>query len=204
MPQAISEYVPRYAHDEESARRRRRARLGWGAAAGLAALLLALIVGAPLLRAAGMDVAAQGAYAAFALVCHQMDERSFHVAGFKLAVCARCFGLYAGALAGALLYPLARPLVRRDLPARGWLVAAALPTTVDFALGFFRVWENTHASRFLTASLLGVAVAFYLVPGVVDLALTPRRSLFGRAEEARPGLPNLLPTEGVDGHERQT
>lgn len=205
MPEAISEYVPQLAHDDaESARRWRRARGAWGAAVGLAAVLSALIVGAPLLKAGGLQAASEVAYGAFALACHQLDERSFHLAGFKLAVCARCFGLYAGALAGALAYPLTRPLVRRDLPARGWLVAAAVPTSVDFALGFFRVWENTHASRFLTASLLGVVVAFYFVPGVVDLALTPRPFLLGRKRNSQPQLSNLLPTEGVDGHERQT
>jgi uncharacterized membrane protein len=204
MPESISEYVPQLVHDEESARRWRRALAGWAVAAGLAAGLLALIVGAPLLKAGGMSGAAQSVYGAFALLCHQMDERSFHLLGFKLAVCARCFGLYAGALLGALVYPLARPLVRRDLPARGWLIAAGVPTLVDFALGFFRVWENTHASRFLTASLFGLAVAFYFVPGAVDLALTPRRYLFGRNRNSQPQLSKLLPTEGVDGHERQT
>src|SRR5215207_10349032 len=103
MPEAISEYIPQLAHDAESARRRRRALAGWAAAAGLAAGLLALIVGAPLLKAGGLPAGA--VYGAFALLCHQIDERSFHLAGFKLAVCARCFGLYAGALAGALAYP---------------------------------------------------------------------------------------------------
>ncbi|HEX8687524.1 MAG TPA: hypothetical protein VF654_13540, partial [Pyrinomonadaceae bacterium] len=43
-----------------------------------------------------------------------------------LAVCARCFGLYVGALAGVAAYPLARPLVRRDMPGRAWLLAAAV------------------------------------------------------------------------------
>jgi hypothetical protein len=54
---------------------------------------------------------------------------------------------------------------------------------VDFVLGFFGVWENTHASRFLTALPLGVALAFCAVPGLVDLSLSPLRQFF------RPGLP---------------
>jgi hypothetical protein len=58
-----------------------------------------------------------------------------------------------------------------------------VPTTVDFALGFFGVWANTHASRFLTALPLGVAVACFVVPGMVDLSLSPLRQYF------RPGLP---------------
>ena len=204
MPEAISEYIPQLAHDKESARRWRRALGAWAAAAGLAAGLWALIVGAPLLKAGGLEAAAEAVYGSFALLCHQVDERSFHLAGFKLAVCARCFGLYVGVLLGALLDPLARPLARRDLPARGWLIAAAVPTSVDFALGFFGLWENTHASRFLTASLLGAVVAFYFVPGVVDVALTPRGRLFGRNRNSETKLSKLLPTEGVDGHERQT
>ncbi|MFN2415604.1 MAG: DUF2085 domain-containing protein, partial [Pyrinomonadaceae bacterium] len=150
----------------------------WGFALGCAAVLLGMIVAAPLLRAAGARAAAETLYGGFQFVCHQMGVRSFRVGGEPLAVCARCFGLYAGALAGVAAYPLARTLSRRDLPARAWLLAAALPTSVDFALGFFGVWENTHASRFLTASLLGVVAAFYIVPGLVDLSLTPRRQLF--------------------------
>jgi uncharacterized membrane protein len=183
MPEPITEYTPQYAFDEESARRAGRARRAWGVALACAAGLVGLIVSAPLLRAAGAWAAADAIYRGFGFVCHQIGGRSFHVAGEPLAVCARCFGLYAGALAGVAAYPLARSLVRRDLPARAWLLAAAAPTTLDFALGFFGVWENTHASRFLTALPLGVAVAFCAVPGLVDLSLSPLRQFF------RPGLP---------------
>ncbi len=183
MPEAISEYVPQLAHDEESARASRRARRAWGAVLACAVGLVGLIVAAPLLRAADFGAAADAVYKGFALVCHQMGERSFHVAGAQLAVCARCLGLYAGALAGVAAYPLARPLARRDFPARAWLLWAAVPTAVDFALGFFGVWENTHASRFLTALPLGGALAFCVVPGLVDLSLSTLRQSF------RPGLP---------------
>jgi uncharacterized membrane protein len=189
MPEPITEYTPQLAHDEESARASRRARRAWGLVLACAAGLVGLIVGAPLLKAAGAWAAADAVYRGFGLVCHQMGERSFHVAGEPFAVCARCFGLYAGALAGVAAYPLARPLVRRDFPARAWLLASAVPTTVDFALGFFGIWENTHASRFLTALPLGIALAFCAVPGLVDLSLSPLREFF------RPGLPR----EGRDG-----
>ena len=180
MPASISEYVPQLVTDDESPR---RGRVAWCAALAGAASLVGLIVAAPLLRAAGALSAAQAIYGGFSLVCHQMSARSFHVEGFQLAVCARCFGLYVGGLLGVAAYPLARPLSKRETPERVWLLLAALPTGVDFALGFFGVWENTHLSRFLTALLLGVVSAFYIVPGLVDLSLTPWRQHF------RPGLP---------------
>jgi len=183
MPASISEYVPQFVADDESARRGRAARWAWGAALAGAALLVALIVAAPMLRAAGALGAAAAIYRGFGTVCHQIGARSFHVEGFQLAVCARCFGLYVGALLGVGVYPLARPVSGRETPDRVWLLLAAVPTAVDFALGFFGVWENTHLSRFLTALLLGVVSAFYIVPGLVDLSLTPWRQLF------RPGLP---------------
>src|SRR4051812_32011046 len=116
MPELISEYVPQVVSDEESARRVRRARGAWGLALAVAAGLVALIVGAPLLRAGGVESAAGAVYKAFGMVCHQMSARSFHVEGFQFAVCARFFGLYVGALAGVAAYPLARPLTRRDMP----------------------------------------------------------------------------------------
>jgi len=93
-------------------------------------------------------------------------------------VCARCFGLYAGFAAGVMLYPLVRSLGKRDTPARAWLIIAAVPTTVDFALGFFGIWENTHFSRSLTGALLGIVAAFYVVPGLVDVSQTNWRSRF--------------------------
>lgn len=183
MPASISEYAPQFVADRESARLVRAAWWAWGAALAGAASLVGLIVAAPLLRTAGAPVASQVIYGGFRMVCHQMSARSFHVEGFQLAVCARCFGLYVGGLLGVAAYPLARPLAKRETPDRVWLILAALPTTIDFALGFFGVWENTHLSRFLTALLLGVVSAFYIVPGAVDVSLTPWRQLL------RPRLP---------------
>jgi uncharacterized membrane protein len=184
MPEAISEYIPQLARDGESARRERAAWRAWAFALAGAASLVALIVLAPLLRARGWPLLSQLFYEFFRPACHQMPERSFHIAGYPLAVCARCFGLYVGALAGVAVYPLARRVTRTDTADRAWLIAAAVPTTVDFALGFLRVWENTHWSRFSTALLLGVVSAFYIVPGLVDLWRMGARRLSRRGRGA--------------------
>src|SRR5437868_6473001 len=136
MPAAISEYTPQLVRDAGSARTRRVAWMTWGFVLAGAASLVALIVAAPMLRAAGALGAAQAIYRGFGTVCHQIGARSFHVEGFQLAVCARCFGLYVGALLGVGAYPLARPVSGRETPDRVWLLLAAVPTAVDFALGF--------------------------------------------------------------------
>lgn len=170
MPSPISEYVPQFLSPEESARARGAAVWAWALTASFMFGVLGLIALTPWARAHGYAALSAGVYSGFSVVCHQMPERSFHFEGFPLAVCARCLGLYVGGAAGVLFYPLARGFTRRDTPGRAWLLAAAVPTTIDFALGFFGIWENTHLSRFLTAVLLGAAVAFYVVPAALDLS----------------------------------
>jgi uncharacterized membrane protein len=169
MPLPISEYVPQFLSPAEVARVRRGALKVWGLSVALAAAWVATLFAAPLLRAGGHGLSSAVVYQVFAALCHQMPERSFHVAGYQLAVCARCTGLYVGGLAGLLFYPAFRPLALTSAPRRSWLFLAAAPTTIDFALGILGVWENTHWSRFLTALPAGAACAFYVVPGLVGM-----------------------------------
>jgi uncharacterized membrane protein len=172
MPAPITSYVPQLAAG------RRRPVLVWASVSAGALLILSVVFAAPLLAAGGHGFSAQAAYAFFGLVCHQMPERSFHLLGHPLGVCARCAGLYAGFAAGLLLYPLARPLRARHAPARAWLFAAAVPTALDFSLGLLGVWENTHLSRSLTGALLGAVAALYVMPGLLDLSHSARRRAF--------------------------
>jgi uncharacterized membrane protein len=143
--------------------------------AGVMILVLVWIAGFvsdPLIRAAGggdsrlLSLIAH----AYGRVCHQIEDRSFHIGGHPLAVCARCFGIYIGYLAGLIVYPLSKPLAGTELPHRSWLIAALLPLAVDVAGGFLGIFENTLASRALTGLIAGVAGAFYTLPGLVSLA----------------------------------
>lgn len=141
----------------------------WCATALFVALWLAFIVGAPILKANGLASAAHYIYAPFSYLCHQFSDRSFHLAGEQLAVCARCFGVYAGLGIGVLAYPFLRSVHSNEAPPRVVLFLAPIPTAVDFALGFFGIWENTHFSRFMTGAILGVVCAFFVVPGIVEI-----------------------------------
>jgi uncharacterized membrane protein len=145
--------------------------LDWKAWLGCALVVLfwvGLIVAAPLLKANGSS-AANFIYTPFSYLCHQISERSLHLAREPLAVCSRCFGVYAGLGAGILAYPFLRQIYDTNAPPRIVLFLAPVPTAIDFGLGVFGIWENTHLSRFLTAAILGVVCAFFVVPGVVEI-----------------------------------
>lgn len=131
---------------------------------------VSLIMIAPLALAHGHSSLAHAIYSFFSLLCHQMPERSLDLDGHQFAVCSRCTGIYAGFAFGVVLYPLVRSLRRRDAPPLIWLCAVVLPITIDFALGFFGIWENTHVSRFATGALFGVVAAIFVVAGALDLS----------------------------------
>ena len=57
---------------------------------------VALLIATPTLPGwAGAVVYGVGSF-----ICHQLPERSFHLAGFQLPVCARCLGIYIGVSGG--------------------------------------------------------------------------------------------------------
>lgn len=129
-----------------------------------------LIVAAPIALSQEMHDLAEGIYGFFGYICHQIDSRSLHLHGHKLAVCSRCFGFYFGLLAGFVVYPLIRKIESVEALSLIWLILALIPSVIDWSLGVFGLWENTHFSRFSTALLLGSTCAFYIVPALADLA----------------------------------
>jgi len=131
--------------------------------------IVSLIVVAPLAAGTHAELAAS-IYFGFSVLCHQIPERSYFIAGHQLAVCARCTGLYAGFALTMLAYPLIRPLRSMDWPPPVWLVLAAVPMGIDFSLTFLGIWENTHTSRLLTGLLLGSVSVLYVMPGLIELS----------------------------------
>lgn len=140
---------------------------------GLALLWLLALVAAPWLMARGYELTATVLYRGFALVCHQRGARSFHWAGWPLAVCARCLGIYAGALLGLLLYPGCRRLNTPVLPARRYLLLALVPLLLNWALEALGIIASHAVTRMATGLLAGGVAAFCVLPAL--LALGSRR-----------------------------
>jgi uncharacterized membrane protein len=172
----------------------RRPLVFWAISAAVIWFLLAQVIVAPLAAASGHNDLALGIYRAFGAVCHQLPDRSYFIAGHKLAVCSRCTGLYFGFALTLLAYPLIRSLRSTQLPARRWLILAAMPLAVDFSLTFFGFWENTHTSRLLTGALLGSVAVFYVMPGLMELSLRPMQAA---VTKERPATFTLVSPEAI-------
>lgn len=147
----------------------RTAWIVWAVIASLVLLLLVLIIAAPL-AADSFPQVASSIYHAFSYLCHQINERSFHLGGHKFGVCSRCTGLYAGFAFATLALPLVRSLKRTDTPHVIWLLLSGVPLAIDFGLTYFGIWENNHFTRVTTGALFGAAAAVYVVPGFIELS----------------------------------
>jgi uncharacterized membrane protein len=134
---------------------------------GLAWLPIAVTVAASLwvlaIFAAPAVIAQSTSAAAFvfeigARICHQRPERSFHIAGMQMPVCARCLGLYLSGALGALSAwfgapPRRGPLLENRM--RLMLIVAAAPTAVSVAFEWLGFAYPSNVVRALLALPLG-------------------------------------------------
>jgi uncharacterized membrane protein len=146
-------------------------------AATLAGLILwlAAIVAAPYLRRQGSSWS-PFLYSCFAPLCHQRPERSFRAFGYPLAVCARCTGIYVGALIGLAAYPFRRGFDALKLPRLSALAAVSAPLALDAAGHVLGLWDSPAVIRMATGLLWGSILPFYFMTGVGELLTArPRR-----------------------------
>lgn len=165
MAEEAGDYFP----TQMTERFERQARTVWLTALFLLLLWPFSMVMAPLLEAFGHEGAAYPIYKFFSFLCHQQYDRSFHLYGYKFAVCARCFGVYFGLFSGMVIYPLVRRLSDTEPPSRVWLALSALPIGIDWTLGIFHIVDNTHASRLITGMILGAACSIYIMPALIEI-----------------------------------
>ena len=108
-----------------------------------------------------LAIAASAVNVAASFVCHQRDERSFHLKGARLAVCGRCTGLYVAGALGALTawFGVARVPART----RRLVVFAALPTAITLAVEWSGAANPGNVLRAASALPLGAAAGWLFV-----------------------------------------
>ncbi|QYO65948.1 DUF2085 domain-containing protein [Leptolyngbya sp. 7M] len=148
---------------------KRQAKIVWLVALFATLIWLVLIIAPALLRALDLSPGADAIFAFFGSLCHQIPERSFYLSGQQLAVCSRCFGVYFGLFVSLLIYPLWRVIDDIEPLPRKWLLLSVLPMSLDWSLTIFNIWENNHASRFITGMILGGACSIYILPALVEI-----------------------------------
>ena len=138
-----------------------------------------LLVAAPFLPPAAAAIT----YVLGSRICHQISERSFHLGGAQLPVCARCLGIYAGIAAGAVFAilrggaaGLRRARLRWPHP-RITIAVGALPTLVTVVAEWSGAWQTSNAARALAGGPLGAAVAVVVIGALATVhygECTPR------------------------------
>ena len=128
------------------------------------------IFAAPLMIDKGgiFTYASEFIYGLFSKTCHQLDSRSFHIAGIKLAVCSRCVSVYLAFFIGCLVYPIFKKLDNYKLPSLWFLLIPFVLLILDVGLDLLDIFDNTFLSRSITGGLIGFVLPFYLIPGFVN------------------------------------
>ncbi len=128
-----------------------------------AVVWLTLILTSPVALSRGrLPALTLAVYQAGSLVCHQRPERSFHLAGVQLPVCARCFGLYLSGAAGLTVASRSRRALSARA-ARTLLALAALPIATTVALEWLGTIQTSNVQRMLTGFPLGFAAGVVIV-----------------------------------------
>jgi len=112
-----------------------------------------------------LAIAAAFTYRLGGVVCHQDPARSFTVAGIPVPVCARCTGLYTGAVLGTLV-ALPWMFRRRSTLSFGAvrlvLVTCAIPTAFLWLAEWLGGIRIANSIRWAGALPLGAAVSWVI------------------------------------------
>jgi len=107
---------------------------------------------------------------AFRALCHGIPQRCLELWRVPMPICARCTAIYAGSLAGILLF-LVLPRIQAHL-ARKILLIAAVPMFIDGITQLAMLRESTNLLRIETGLLAGMAFAFWALSEVESHVLS--------------------------------
>ena len=106
-------------------------------------------------------------------VCHRIDLRSFHIGNMQLPLCARCSGMYLGAMLGLVYQSI---IGRRRVGVPPWQIIVPVSVfvllfAIDGLNSFFSLfsggrglYQPNNILRLLTGTGMGLAIAVALAP----------------------------------------
>lgn len=105
-------------------------------------------------------------YSVFSPVCHQIPGRCLTFFDYPLAVCARCFGIYAGFFLGTLAFPVMKKHLFIGLPKPALFLAVSAPIVIDTVGNFFNLWPTPNILRFFIGMSWGWILPVYFLNGL--------------------------------------
>jgi uncharacterized membrane protein len=156
-----------YSSTREETRAIARGRLAW------MFLVVALLVIGTFLLSPPWTVLGKTRLVGYA-ICHQIPGRSFHIDGHQLPLCARCTGIYLGALIGftwMIAWGRRRAVGMPPVPITivfvGFIVALGIDginSYLTFFPGMPHLYEPQNWLRLTTGTLEGLALSAFIFP----------------------------------------
>jgi uncharacterized membrane protein len=109
-----------------------------------------------------------GVYSIGSVVCHQLPERSYYLWAAQMPVCARCAGIYFGAVLGAIASTVRTARVAAGSFNPAWtprvaLAVAVAPTALTLVYEWTTGDRPSHEIRAAAGIPIGVVVAWLVV-----------------------------------------
>jgi uncharacterized membrane protein len=100
----------------------------------------------------------------FRTICHGRPERCLELFDAPMPICARCTAIYAGIVAGMVLFPLIPWLRERVM--RVVAFAALTPLAIDGLTQLAGLRESTNPLRMATGLIAGLAFGLWILSAV--------------------------------------
>ncbi len=101
----------------------------------------------------------------YSTVCHQVEYKSFQANGIIFLVCARCSGIYFGALLVSVLFLIYPKKISFKID---YLFIAAAPMLIDVIFYSAGIYAYSKTIAFITGLIFGSVVIFFILISIED------------------------------------